>query len=93
MPSMQSRLASLMTKHILGRQFKHSRSIPRWRNTMGQLARYQRMPAGTETQPVMVNGVAAEWVHAPDAKANVCLVRTRSTPVARGDRPVRGGTD
>ena len=74
MPSLQSRFARLMTKHVMGRAFKRNRSIPQWRDTMDQIAKYQRIPAGIETQPLLVNGIAAEWVHASGAQTDSAIL-------------------
>ena len=74
MPSLQSRFARLMTKHVMGRAFKRNRSIPQWRGTMEQFAKYQRIPAGTETRPLLVNGIAAEWVHASGAQTDSAIL-------------------
>jgi monoterpene epsilon-lactone hydrolase len=68
MSSWQSRVARTMTKHLLGRQFRLSPSIPAWRNALGRFTRFQRMPAGTVTQPIVVDGLAAEWVRASAAR-------------------------
>lgn len=74
MPSLQSYFARFVTKHVIGRAFRRDRSISEWRDAMEQFAKYQRMPAGTETQPLSVNGIAAEWVYASDARTDSAIL-------------------
>ncbi len=74
MPSLQSRFFYLIMKHVVGPKFKRSRSIPEWRNMTDGAIKYQKIPAGTEIWPVLVNGTTAEWVRAPKAQTDKAIL-------------------
>ena len=70
MPSLRSHLARLMMKHTVAPKFKRAESIPELRKTLEQLAKHQKIPAGTDIRRVLVNGTAAEWVRAATARTD-----------------------
>lgn len=58
----------LIAKYAVAAKFKRAgTSISEWRKLEAWLIQFQKIPPGTEIQPVEVNGLTAEWVQAAKA--------------------------
>ena len=74
MPSIRSRIVRLLVRHVVSPKFKKAGdSITEWRKLNAMVIRNQRVPKGTDVEPVQVDavrGLCAEWVRAPNALAD-----------------------
>ena len=69
MPSLRSHFIRFMIKHIVCPKFRRAgRSIPAWRKIDEFIVKNQKVATGTEICPVLVNGIGAEWVRAPNTQ-------------------------
>jgi monoterpene epsilon-lactone hydrolase len=75
MPSLRSHFFRLIVKYFVGTKFKRvGTSLAEWRKLDELFTKDQKLPTGTEIEPVVVNGITAEWVRAPAAQTdNVVL--------------------
>lgn len=71
MPSFQARFI----KKIIYLRFSgwSAGSIAEQRSRQEKSARYARLPKGTHSKPVVINGIPAEWIEAPPAEAGIIL--------------------
>jgi monoterpene epsilon-lactone hydrolase len=75
MPSLSGYLFRLIIKYVVAPKFRRAgRSIAEWRSIMEQFIGSQIIPTGTEICPVLVNGIAAEWVRVPGAQTDVAIL-------------------
>jgi len=74
MPSLRGRLSRLMIKHWVAPSLRRAGSVHQLRSTLDQLTKFQRVPAGTEIRPALVNGTAAEWIRAPRAESDRAIL-------------------
>ena len=66
MPSVQSRFFRLIIKHYVAPKFRQAgNSIEVWKILLDDMSKFQRVPKGTEIQPIMVGNLPAEWVWSP----------------------------
>ena len=66
MPSLRGRIFRFLVKQTAGRKFRRAgKSIPDLRRLVEEMSAQQKVPAGTEFEPVEVDGLSAEWVMAP----------------------------
>ncbi len=71
MPSIRARLIRVFMKHVMGRKFKRAgQSIEAWRRIDDFMIKHQRLPKGTEVQEVHIGSISADWVRAPNSKAD-----------------------
>lgn len=75
MSNLQRYFLRLIVKYVVGAKFKRAgTSLPEWRKFDEWSIKNQKVPPGTEIQPVEVNGLAAEWVRAANVRTdNVIL--------------------
>jgi acetyl esterase/lipase len=58
-------------KHVVGRKFRRAGlDIEAWRSFDDFVIKNQRVPKGTEVEAVQLGGLSADWVRAPEAKAD-----------------------
>ncbi len=71
MPSVQARFI----KKIIHVRFSgwSAGSIAEQRSRQEKSARYARLPKGTQSKPVVINEIPAEWIEAPPAEAGIIL--------------------
>ena len=75
MPSLSSQFARLIVKYVMAPPYKRAgTSISEWRKLVQPYIKLQKIPAGTEVQPISVNGIAAEWVRAPTAQMDRAIL-------------------
>ena len=73
MPSLSSQFARLIVKYVMAPPYRRAgTSISEWRKLVQPYIKFQKVPAGTEIQPVeaLSRGLAAEWVRAPAAQTD-----------------------
>lgn len=69
MPSLLSRFYRLIIQYYVGPKFRRAgNSVPAWKKLLDDMGKFQRVPKGTEVQPVMVGSTPAEWVWSPGSK-------------------------
>ena len=77
MSSLSSRFARLIVKYVMAAPYKRAgTSIPEWRKLVQPYIKLQKLPAGTEIQPVeaLSRDLAAEWVCAPAAQTDRAIL-------------------
>ena len=71
MPSIRARLVRLYMKHVVGGKFRRAgKNIEAWRRFDDFAIKNQRVPKGTEVEAVRFGGISADWVRAPNVKAD-----------------------
>ncbi len=67
MLSLRSKFCRLITKKMIAPKLNNIQSIPKAREGMEKLAKFAKLPAGTQVEKFEIGGMAAEWVCANTA--------------------------
>jgi acetyl esterase/lipase len=75
MPSLRGRIFRFMVKRVVGARFRRAgTSVAALRGLTDFFVESQKVPAGTEIDPVAVGDLAAEWVRAPGVRTDAAVL-------------------
>ena len=75
MPSLRSHLMRWLVRHVVRPKFlRAGTSIAAYRDMDRWISRNQRVPKGTEVQPIRAGDVPAEWVRGPGDESHAAIL-------------------
>ncbi|GAB6907562.1 Acetyl-hydrolase [Desulfosarcina cetonica] len=74
MPSLRATLCRLITKYGISPKLNKIDSIDETRKKMEKIAKFAKLPPGTQVEKITIDGMAAEWIAANTVREDIVIL-------------------